>query len=115
MEYLIRHATVPLGQPTADWDSALWQSADTLNIAHYRWEDSGHHPRTQARMTWMLDNIETNIVWRIECEGANLLERLLYTAHVTDWISIALALVKGVDPSDMAAIDSLKAHLATVQ
>ncbi len=75
----------------------------------------GMHPRTHARMAWMLDNIESEVVWRIECEGESLLERLLYAAHVTDWVSIAMALAKGVDPSDMAAIDSLKAHLASIQ
>ena len=75
----------------------------------------GMHPRTHARMAWMLDNIESEVVWRIECEGESLLERLLYAAHVTDWVSIAMALAKGVDPSEMAAIDSLKAHLASIQ
>ena len=75
----------------------------------------GMHPRTQARVGWMLDNIESEVVWRIECEGESLLERLLYAAHVTDWVSIALALVNGINPSEMAAIDSLKAHLANIQ
>jgi len=75
----------------------------------------GMHPRTQARVGWMLDNIESEVVWRIECEGESLLERLLYATHVTDWVSIALALVNGVNPSEMAAIDSLKAHLASIQ
>ena len=75
----------------------------------------GMHPRTHARMAWMLDNIESEVVWRIECEGESLLERLLYAAHVTDWISIAMALATGVNPSEMAAIDSLKAHLASIQ
>ena len=28
----------------------------------------GMHPRTQARVGWMLDNIESEVVWRIECE-----------------------------------------------
>jgi len=73
------------------------------------------HPRTQARVGWMLDNIESEVVWRIECEGESLLERLLYAAHVTDWGSIALALVNGINPSEMAAIDSLKAHLDSIQ
>ena len=75
----------------------------------------GMHPRTHARMAWMLDNIESEVLWRIECEGESQLERLLYAAHVTDWVSIGMALAKGVDPSDMAAIDSLKAHLASIQ
>ena len=75
----------------------------------------GVHPRTHARMAWILDNIESEVVWRIECEGESLLERLLYAAHVTDWVSIAMALANGVNPSEMAAIDSLKAHLASIQ
>ena len=75
----------------------------------------GMHPRTHARMAWMLDKIESEVVWRIECEGESQLERLLYAAHVTDWVSIGMALAKGVDPSDMAAIDSLKVHLASIQ
>ena len=73
------------------------------------------HPRTQARVGWMLDNIKSEVVWRIEWEGESQLERLLYAAHVTDWVSIALALVNGVNPSEMAAIDSLKVHLAGIQ
>ncbi len=75
----------------------------------------GMHPRTRARVGWMLDNIESEVVWRIECEGESLLERLLYAVHVTDWVSISLALVNGVSPSEMAAIDSLKAYLANIQ
>jgi len=43
------------------------------------------------------------------------LERLLYAAHITDWVSISLALVNGTNPSEMAAIDSLKAHLVSIQ
>ena len=74
----------------------------------------GTHPRSQARMQWLMDNIESQVSWRIECEGESLLERLLYAAHVTDWLSIMLAVLKENDPSEMAPIDSLKAHLSTV-
>ena len=92
-----------------------WSAEGASSRALIAFTSDGMHPRAQARMEWMLDNIENAVVWRIECEGTSLLERLLYAAHVTDWVSIALALVNGVNPSDMAAIDSLKAHLATVQ
>jgi len=92
-----------------------WSAEGASSRALIAFTSDGMHPRARARMGWMLDNIENAVVWRIECEGASLLERLLYAAHVTDWVSIALALVNDVDPSDMAAIDSLKAHLATVQ
>jgi len=74
----------------------------------------GIHPRSEARMNWLMDNIESQVSWRIDCEGESLLERLLYAAHVTDWVSIMLAVLKGNDPSEMAPIESLKAHLSTV-
>ena len=92
-----------------------WSAGGASSRALIAFTSDDMHPRARARMGWMLDNIDNAVVWRIECEGENLLVRLLYAAHVTDWVSIALALVNGVDPSDMAAIDSLKAHLATVQ
>lgn len=52
MDYTIRSAAQPLGSPTADWEHPLWDAADTLEIANYSWEDSGHHPRTQARVLY---------------------------------------------------------------
>ena len=91
-----------------------WSSEETSR-ALIVLTSEGMHPRTQARVGWMLDNIESEVIWRIECEGESPLERLLYAAHVTDWVSIALALANGVNPSEMAAIDSLKAHLANIQ
>ena len=73
------------------------------------------HHRTSARMEWMLKEIESYPSWVIECDGESLLERLLYAAHVTDWVSIGLAVLTGEDPSEMPAIESLKAHLASIQ
>ena len=75
----------------------------------------GIHPRSQARLQWVMDNVENQVSWRIECEGESVLEHLLYAAHVTDWVSIMLAVLKEQDPSDMAPIDSLKAFLSSVQ
>ena len=73
------------------------------------------HYRTVARIEWVLENIAASPSWRIECEGESLLERLLYAAHVTDWVSIGLAVLSGEDPSEMAPIDSLKEHLGSLQ
>ncbi len=73
------------------------------------------HPRTNSRIEWMLEEIEAKPAWVIDCEGESLLERLLYAAHVTDWVSIGLALLTGEDPSDMPAIESLKSHLSSLQ
>jgi hypothetical protein len=49
MEYLIRHtaARPPL---EANWESAAWQNAETLEIKHFRPEGSDHRPRTLARL-----------------------------------------------------------------
>ena len=73
------------------------------------------HPRTNSRIEWMLEEIEAKPTWVIDCEGESLLERLLYAAHVTDWVSIGLALLTGEDPSDMPSIESLKKHLTSIQ
>ena len=63
----------------------------------------------------MIDEVEASPTWVIDCDGESLLERLLYAAHVTDWISIGLAVLTEEDPSDMHAIESLKSHLASIQ
>jgi hypothetical protein len=66
-------------------------------------------------MNWMLENIENNNSWIIDCEGNSLLETLLYASHISDWISIALALLQGIDPSEMNSIVDLKSYLTKNQ
>ena len=92
-----------------------WTSKTASNRALLLFSCEDLHPRTSARMEWMLKEIESYPSWVIECEGESLLERLLYAAHVTDWVSIGLAVLTGEDPSEMPAIESLKAHLASIQ
>ena len=64
MEYTIRRAQLPLGDPTANWEAELWQAADTLDVALYRWQDSGHHPPTQARILY--DDSHLAVIFRVE-------------------------------------------------
>ena len=59
----------------------------------------GMNKRTRSRLDWMLEEMSTDSSWVIECEGNSLLECLIYAAHITDWVSIALALLEGKDPS----------------
>ena len=92
-----------------------WTSKTSSNRALLLFSCEDLHPRTSARMEWMLKEIESYPSWVIECEGESLLERLLYAAHVTDCVSIRLAVLTGEDPSEMPAIESLKAHLASIQ
>ena len=65
-------------------------------------------------MNWMMENLQPGDSWLLECEGESLLESLLFAAHTTDWVSIALAVMNGIDPSEMTAIDGLKTYLSTV-
>ena len=75
----------------------------------------GLHLRNNMRIEWMLGKVQASPTWVIDCEGNTLLERLLYASHITDWISIGLAVLTGEDPSDMPAIVSLKDYLCESQ
>ena len=86
----------------SDQHSLIYFSCDEIN------------PRVRSRMNWMLEEIENDNSWIIDCEGESLVERLLYASHISDWISIALALLQGVDPSEMGSIDSLKSYLSKI-
>ena len=50
--YTIRRAPEALGEPTAEAGRSLWSAADELEVTHYVWPDSGHRPRTRARLLW---------------------------------------------------------------
>ena len=52
MDYTIRRAAEPLGQPTGQADRRLWKAADELEVTNFSWEDSGHRPRVRARALW---------------------------------------------------------------
>ena len=63
MHYTI-HRTDDLDLPDADWERPQWQAAETLEITHFPWEDSGHRPRTQARLLY--DERALSIIFRVE-------------------------------------------------
>jgi len=92
-----------------------WASTNDSQHSIIYFSCEGIHPSVSSRMNWMLENIENHNSWIIDCEGESLLERLLYASHISDWISIALALLRGVDPSEMASIDELKSYISKIQ
>ena len=92
-----------------------WASNNDSQHSIIYFSCEGIHPRVSSRMHWMLENIENHNSWIIDCEGESLLERLLYASHISDWISIALALLRGVDPSEMASINELKSYISKIQ
>ena len=92
-----------------------WASNNDSQHSIIYFSCEGIHPRVSSRINWMLENIENHNSWIIDCEGESLLERLLYASHISDWISIALALLRGVDPSEMASINELKSYISKIQ
>ena len=91
-----------------------WSSANENEHSLIYFSCENINSRVHSRMNWMLENIDNDSSWIIDCEGESLLERLLYASHISDWISIALALLKGVDPSEMSSIVNLKSHLSKI-
>jgi hypothetical protein len=49
--YRINHCS-DLSAPEANWDREDWQAAEILAIINYPWPDSGHRPRTKARLLY---------------------------------------------------------------
>ena len=56
--------TAALSPPDAGWDRPEWQEAETLEITHFPWQDSGHRPRIQARVLY--DETVLAIIFRVE-------------------------------------------------
>lgn len=56
MSYTIRRVD-RLDPAAAHWDTPQWRRADTLAVTHFPWEDSGHHPYTQARLLYDAESV----------------------------------------------------------
>ena len=92
-----------------------WTEQASENQAQIVINSNLSNDRTYSRMKWFENHSgdATRVV--LDAEGETLVEQLLGLAHITDWISIMLAVYRGVDPSEMAAIPLLKAHLEEIQ
>ena len=64
MEYTINRSAAPLGSPAGDWNGAAWTAAETLEVGNFRWEDSGHHPPTTARLAY--DDAYLGLIFSVE-------------------------------------------------
>ena len=69
------------------------------------------HSRVVKRLEWMIAHTQGK-AWRIHGEGETLVEALLHLCIIMDWVSIAVALIHGKDPSSIHLINSLKKFLA---
>ena len=63
MRYTIAR-TPSLSAPDANWSRREWQSAETLEITCFSWEDSGHHPKTEARLLY--SDTHLAVIFRVE-------------------------------------------------
>ena len=70
--------------------------------------------RIGIRTEWTLEILSEVPTTILECQGECLAECILHGAHMSDWLSIALALLKGKDPTSIGPINDLKSHLSKI-
>jgi glucose/mannose-6-phosphate isomerase len=93
-----------------------WESARDLGrFSYVSLEDPGAHPRNQLRAELTADIAAAGAdpVLRVAARGATRVERLVSLVLLGDLVSIYAAMLRGADPVDIPAIDSLKASLSS--
>jgi glucose/mannose-6-phosphate isomerase len=85
-------------------------STDNQSLLIFSWD--GAHERNDLRIDWFLENISVEPTWGLLCEGESHLEALLYAVILMDWLSCAVALLRGKDPTAIGPIVGLKDHLS---
>jgi glucose/mannose-6-phosphate isomerase len=93
-----------------------WESARDLGrFSYVSLEDPGAHPRNQLRAELTADIAAAGAdpVLRVAARGTTRVERLVSLVLLGDLVSIYAAMLRGADPVDIPAIDSLKASLSS--
>ncbi len=77
-------------------------------------KDRDDHPRVKARFDFVKEIIRPYAadVIEVESQGKSLLARIFSLIHLGDWTSFYLAVKKGVDPTPVRNIDTLKRRLS---
>lgn len=81
MQYPIAR-TRRLSPPQADWESPQWAAAQTLQITHFPWKDSGHRPRVMARL--LCDEQALGVLFRAEDRYVRAVARKFQDSVCTD-------------------------------
>jgi len=92
-----------------------WQGASQLGrFSAVFLDDSDLHPRIRQRieLTRGLIEAEAAGTYRVESVGQNRTERLISLVLLGDLVSLYLAVLRGIDPTPVAAIERLKSALA---
>jgi glucose/mannose-6-phosphate isomerase len=76
-------------------------------------DDPDQHPRARQRLDLTANLIESSAAGliQIEAEGETRTARMLWTVMLGDLVSLALAAKRGIDPSPVPVIESLKEEL----
>ncbi len=93
---------------------AGWEGASALGrFSAVFLDDSDAHPRVKERMDITERVIATSAAasFRIETRGQSAIERVISLVLLGDLASVYLAVLRGVDPGPVRAIDELKAAL----
>ena len=83
------------------------------NLLLFTWDHMS--AKVQHRFDWFVAHCPTKTVWRVHGEGSTLVEAYLHHCLTMDWLTIALALVHGKDPSSIDPIISLKQYLQSIE
>ena len=86
------------------------KAAENQSLLIFTWDET--HQRNEMRLDWYLDNITVEPTWGLMCEGESHLEALLYAVILMDWLSCAVALLRGKDPTAIGPIVGLKEFLS---
>ena len=77
-------------------------------------DDADTHPRVKERieLTERIIAPHAAATYRVETRGQSGIERVISLVLLGDLVSLYLAVLRGVDPGPVAAIDELKSELA---
>ena len=102
--------------PEADHNEICGWSTESGSdgIAAVFLEDVDQHPRERHRFELTAEAVaaQASAAVRLETEGANRVERLLWAVLLGDLVSLELASRRGVEPESIEAIDKLKEGMA---
>ncbi len=101
--------------PEADHNEIVgWSEGLDVPLAAVMLTDCDQHPRIRRRfeLTAELIGPAAQAVVSVESEGRSRVERLLWTVMLGDLVSLQLAARRGVDPSEIAVLNTLKEELA---
>jgi glucose/mannose-6-phosphate isomerase len=92
-----------------------WQGTAGLgSFAAVFLEDADQHPRIGDRISLTSEIIAehaTNVI-RVQTRGQGAVERVMSLVLLGDLVSLYLAVLRGIDPTPVMVIDTLKARLA---